>query len=78
MHTEMIWIRDFEETEEILKSKSFYPTISMGPSAPIMAAPDKPNTRIHSGCDRCSGANQMVANITPAPTTSPRTTDAPT
>ncbi|MCW2526338.1 MAG: cytochrome [Pseudonocardiales bacterium] len=37
MHTEMIWIRDFEETEEILKSKSFYPTISMGPSAPIMA-----------------------------------------
>jgi cytochrome P450 len=35
-HTEMLWITDFDETDEILKSKLFYPTISLGPSEPIM------------------------------------------
>jgi cytochrome P450 len=33
---EMLWITDFEETDEILRSKVFYPTISIGPSEPIM------------------------------------------
>ena len=33
---EMLWITDFDETDEILKSKVFYPTISIGPSEPIM------------------------------------------
>jgi hypothetical protein len=32
----MLWITDFDETDEILKSKLFYPTISLGPSEPIM------------------------------------------
>jgi benzoate 4-monooxygenase len=32
----MLWITDFRETDEILKSKLFYSTLSLGPSAPIM------------------------------------------
>jgi cytochrome P450 len=36
-HGEMLWIRDFDETDEILKNKLFYSTLSLGPSAPIMA-----------------------------------------
>ncbi len=36
-HGEMLWIRDFDETDEILKSPLFYSTLSLGPSAPIMA-----------------------------------------
>lgn len=35
-HTEMLWITDFEESDEILKSKSFFSTLSLGPAAPIM------------------------------------------
>ena len=36
-HQEMLWIKDFGEADEILKSKLFYSTLSLGPSAPIMA-----------------------------------------
>jgi cytochrome P450 len=36
-HQEMLWIKDFAEADEILKSKLFYSTLSLGPSAPIMA-----------------------------------------
>jgi cytochrome P450 len=36
-HHDMVWISDFEEADEILKSKLFYSTLSRGPSAPIMA-----------------------------------------
>src|SRR4051812_46330363 len=32
---EMLWITDFDETDEILKSTRFYSTLSLGPSAPI-------------------------------------------
>jgi benzoate 4-monooxygenase len=32
----MLWIKDFDETDEILKNKLFYSTLSLGPSAPIM------------------------------------------
>jgi cytochrome P450 len=35
-HAEMLWITDFDEVDEILKSKLFYSTLSLGPSAPIM------------------------------------------
>lgn len=35
-HSEMLWIRDFDETDEILKNPVFYSTLSLGPSAPIM------------------------------------------
>ena len=32
----MLWITDYDETDEILRSKRFYPTISIGPGEPIM------------------------------------------
>ena len=34
-HAEMLWISDWDEIDEILKSKQFYSTLSRGPSAPI-------------------------------------------
>ena len=48
------------------------------PSAPMIAAPATAKTRIHAGSAAVSGANQTVTSSTPVPTTSPRTTAAPT
>ena len=51
---------------------------AISPSAPIIAAPITANAMTHSGCASCSGANHIVTTSTPRPTTTPRTTDAPT
>ncbi len=48
------------------------------PSAPISAAPATLKNTIQSGLSTWSGANQTVTSRTPAPTATPRTTDAPT
>ena len=51
---------------------------AISPSAPSMPAPSKANTRIHKGWANDGGANHTVTRNTPAPTTNPRTTLAPT
>ena len=51
---------------------------AMSPSEPSMPAPSSAKAAIHQGSANDSGANHPVTTSTPAPTTSPRTTAAPT